>query len=154
MISYKIAFTEEDYKQAASLFTDYAAWLNVDLSFQGFEKEIGSLKKMYCPPQGCIILCISKELFAGCVAIREIDTETAELKRMFVKPAFRGTGIGEKMLEKAIEFARNSNYKQIRLDTLDYMLPAINLYKKLGFYEIQPYYHNPNKTAIFFELNC
>lgn len=152
MFDYIIAGTDGDYRHAAKLFKEYAAWLNIDLSFQHFEEELKELKTMYAAPEGGIILCKIENEFIACVAIRKINNKTAELKRMFVKPAYQRHGIGKILLKKAIELAKASNYSCIRLDTLDYMTPAINLYKKCGFYEIPAYYHNPNATAVYLEL--
>ena len=80
-----------------------------------------------------------------------MDNDIAELKRMFIKPAYQKRGIGKTLLEKALELAKKLNYKFIRLDTLNYMTPAIYLYKQYGFYQIAAYYYNPNKTALYFE---
>lgn len=144
--------SDEEYDITASLFKEYAEWLNVDLAFQHFENELKVLKVMYATPEGGILLCKKEGTFIGCAAIRKFDAGVAELKRMFVKTEYHKMGIGQLLLDKAIKLATKANYKTIRLDTLDYMLPAINLYKKNGFYEIEAYYHNPNSTAIYFEL--
>ena len=154
MHDYIIAGTDEEYRNAANLFKAYAAWLNIDLSFQHFDEELLEIKTMYAATDGGIILCKNRNDYIACVAIRKITNETAELKRMFVKPAYQGQGIGKILLEKAIELAKSANYSCIRLDTLNHMLPAINLYKQYGFYEIPAYYHNPNSNAVYFELNC
>jgi putative acetyltransferase len=151
MITYQLATTDEDYIQAALLFKEYAARLNIDLSFQHFEDELLELKIMYGSPKGGIILCKNEHEFIGCVGIRTIENDIAELKRMFIKPAYQKQGIGKILLEKAVEFAKLLNYKTMRLDTLNYMAPAINLYKQYGFYQITAYYNNPNDTAIYFE---
>ena len=154
MADYLIAETNEDYKIAAILFKAYAAWLNVDLSFQHFDEELTELKTMYGAPCAGLILCKQEDEFIGCVGIRKIDSSVAELKRMFIKPAFQKQGMGKELLQRAVELAQALNYKAIRLDTLNYMIPAINLYKKYGFYEIPAYYNNPNETAVYFELKC
>jgi carbonic anhydrase len=153
MPEYIIAYTTQEYTAAAELFTEYAAWLNIDLSFQHFESELEALSQMYAAPTGGIILCKEKEKFIACVAIRKIDQETAELKRMYVQPDKQGTGIGKTILTHAIEMARAFGYQRIRLDTLDHMTPAINLYKHAGFRLIPAYYHNPNASALYFELD-
>lgn len=154
MFNYIIANTNEAYRHAALLFKEYAAWLNIDLSFQHFDDELKELKTMYAGPDGGIILCETENKFIACVAVRRINSETAELKRMFVQPAYQRHGIGKSLLEKAIELCVAKKYSCIRLDTLNYMTPAINLYKQYGFYEIPAYYHNPNTTAVYFELRC
>ncbi len=152
MPDFIIAETDEEYKEAAALFMEYAAWLNIDLSFQHFDDELKVLKSMYAAPNGGIILYKIENQFAACVALRKIDTETAELKRMFVKPAFQQKGIGKILLQKALDLAEKLQYKRIRLDTLSHMTPAINLYKQNGFYQIPAYYNNPNHAAVYFEL--
>ena len=143
--------TNEEYKAATSLFKEYAAWLNIDLSFQHFEEELAQLKEMYASPSGGIILSKKEKEYIGCIAIRKIDAEIAELKRMYVKPAFQQFGIGSALLQDALALAKKYNYKKIRLDTLSNMTPAINLYKRNGFYEIPAYYFNPEATAVYFE---
>lgn len=143
--------TVEDYAAAADLFRQYAAWLEIDLSFQHFGEELKELKKMYAAPFGGIILCKNEMDYVGCIAIRKLDSSIAELKRMYVRPASQHTGIGQTLLMEALLLARKHNYEKIRLDTLSNMNPAIDLYKKNGFYEIPAYYYNPEPTAVFFE---
>ena len=151
MRDYIIVQKEEEYKAASILFKEYAAWLNIDLGFQQFEKELETLKTMYKAADGGIILCKEADSFIACVAIRRSTANTAELKRMYVQPRHQHKGIGKTLLEKSITLAITCKYEFIRLDTLNHMLPAINLYKKHGFYEIAPYYHNPISTAVYFE---
>jgi putative acetyltransferase len=146
-----IANSENEYEAAAILFKEYAAWLNIDLGFQKFDEELLHLQEMYSFPNGAILLSKKGNVFTGCVAVRKKENDIAELKRMFIKAAHRKEGVGALLLQKALEIARALQYKKIRLDTLDTMTPAINLYKKYGFYEIEPYYFNPEKNAIFFE---
>ncbi|MEO7523563.1 MAG: GNAT family N-acetyltransferase [Ferruginibacter sp.] len=141
----------EGYQAAAILFSEYAAWLNIDLGFQRFEEELASLKEMYAAPWGGIILCKNDSEYVGCIAVRKTDEDIAELKRMYVKPAHQKFGIGQALLHEALTMAKKYHYKKIRLDTLSNMLPAINLYKRNGFYEIPAYYFNPQSTAVFFE---
>jgi len=151
MLDYIIVQTDEEYKAASQLFKEYAAWLNIDLGFQHFDEELKNLKTMYNAADGGIILCKEDENFIGCVALRRSAAIIAELKRMYVQPAHQHKGIGKDLLEKSIALAKSCSYKYIRLDTLNHMTPAINLYKKYGFYEIAPYYHNPVATAVYFE---
>lgn len=152
MPEYILARSVEEYQAAASLFMAYAEWLGIDLGFQHFKEELQELEKMYGAPSGGIILCKEQTNFIGCVAIRQLDNDIAELKRMYVQPVNHQQGIGKALLEKAIELAVQYGYKKIRLDTLNQMTPAMNLYKKYGFKEIPAYYHNPNATAVYFEL--
>ncbi len=143
--------TEAEYAAASVLFKEYAAWLNIDLSFQNFEEELLQLKEMYSEPDGAIFLLQQNHDFIGCVAIRKKENGIAELKRMYIKPMTRKSGGGTLLLDKALVAAKTLGYKLIRLDTLASMTPAINLYKKYGFYEIAPYYFNPEENAVFFE---
>ena len=151
MPEYIYVTRKQAYETAASLFNEYAGWLNIDLCFQHFSEELQQLATMYAPPSGGIILAKMDNEFVGCVGIRKIDTGIAELKRMYVKPAFHHKGIGKTLLEKALFLAKEFNYEKIRLDTLSNMIPAITLYKKYGFYEIPAYYYNPEKTVVYFE---
>jgi putative acetyltransferase len=145
------ANTGKEYAAAAILFSEYAAAINISLDFQHFENELKTLRQMYAPPVGGIILCREEETHIACVAVRKINEEVAELKRMFVQPQHQGKGIGKILLEKSLALARQCGYSKIRLDTLNYMHPAIELYKANGFYEIPAYYHNPIPTAVYFE---
>jgi ribosomal protein S18 acetylase RimI-like enzyme len=152
MPEYLLIENKEEYNAAAALFKEYAIWLSIDLGFQHFKTELDNLKEMYNSADGGIILCKDKGNFIACVAIRRISADVAELKRMYVQPAHQHTGVGKQLLENAIALAIKCKYKCIRLDTLNYMLPAINLYKKYGFYQIAPYYYNPISTAVYFEI--
>lgn len=151
MPEFILAKTPEDYNAAAGLFREYAAWLNIDLCFQNFEAELLTLDTMYALPHGGIILCKENEAFIGCVGIRKIDDDIAEMKRMWIQTDQHGRGLGSALLEKAIDLAKDCGYKKIRLDTLNSMLPAISLYRKNGFLEIPSYYHNPDERALYFE---
>jgi len=151
MQEYKIITTTEEYAAAADLFKEYAAWLNIDLSFQSFEKELAALKQMYNAADGGIILCKEDNDYIACVAIRRQQENIAELKRMYVQPLHQHKGIGKALLEHALALAKTCGYTLIRLDTLNTMAPAMNLYKRNGFYEIPPYYFNPQQTAVYFE---
>jgi len=151
MFEYVFVKTDEEYAAAVKLFTEYAAWLAVDLGFQHFDEELQNLKSVYNFNDGGIILCKVNDEFIGSVAIKRINTDVAELKRMYVQPLYQKKGIGHQLLKEAINLAKKNKYNFIRLDTLNYMLPAINLYKKNKFYEIPPYYNNPNATAVYFE---
>jgi putative acetyltransferase len=151
MISYSLASSEEDYRIAKGLFAEYAASIKIDLDFQKFDEELLILKEMYGPPFGGIILAKEAEEILGCVAVRKITDTIGELKRMYVKPAHQNKGLGKILLNEAIHLAKSCNYSKVRLDTLEEMFAAINLYKQAGFYEIAPYYFNPIPTVIFFE---
>jgi putative acetyltransferase len=150
MIEFILVTTEEEYQAAAALFNEYAVWLNIDLSFQDFAGELATLKSMYALPKGGIIVLKDEHIFGGCVAIRKLDDETAELKRMYLQPAYRQRGLGMILLQKALTLAKEYGYTAVRLDTLNTMAPAMGLYKKAGFTETPAYYFNPNDSAVYF----
>ena len=142
-----VARTAQDYACAADLFRDYRASLSVSLCFQDFDRELANLSLAYAPPQGEIFLARDGEVAGGCCAIRpltDVDYSNAcEMKRLYVKPAFRKLGLGRDLAQAVIEFARDSGYHHLLLDTLDEMETARSLYHDLGFVEVEPYYHNP-----------
>ena len=147
------ASSPEEIKHARALFEEYAAWLRIDLCFQNFDKELEGLPGHYAMPSGRLLLAIQEEQLAGCVALRKIDESTCEMKRLFLRPQFRGKGLGRKLAEAIIAAAREIGYKRMRLDTLPgKMDQAIELYRSLGFKEIAAYYHNPVAGATFMEL--
>ena len=134
------------------LFIEYAASLNFDLCFQNFDKELAELPGEYNPPDGLLLLAFYDKKVAGCVALRPLSKNICEMKRMYVRPEFRGKGIGRHLSQTIIEKAREIDYKSMRLDTIPSMKEAIVLYKSLGFKKIKPYRHNPIKGAMYFEL--
>lgn len=146
-----IAETAEDFENAGLLFKEYARWLQIDLCFQKFDEELKKLPQMYGRPAGAIFLCRQHGQLAGCVGVRRFDADTAELKRMWVREHYRGLGIGKALLQPALAFAKDAGYTSIVLDTLAVMHSAIALYKKHGFVECEPYYHNPHEAACFFK---
>jgi GNAT superfamily N-acetyltransferase len=138
--------------QVGALFREYAASLEVDLEFQGFGEELAGLPGAYSPPAGRLLLATVDGTTAGCVALRSLEPGTAELKRLYVRPEFRGSGLGRRLAERAIAEARAAGYLRIRLDTLPTMAGARRLYGDLGFVEIPPYRHNPVPGSAFLEL--
>jgi ribosomal protein S18 acetylase RimI-like enzyme len=144
----------EQIEEIRKLFCEYENWLGIDLCFQDFKKELANLPGKYAKPDGRLFLISVKNKPAGCIALREIDTEVCEMKRLFVREDFRGLGLGKKLIEKLIEEARSAGYKKMQLDTLaDKMPSAVKLYKSYGFCEIAPYYHNPHGETLFMELD-
>lgn len=150
----KIACVEskENLEHIRELFKEYAAWLGFDLSFQDFEREFAELPGDYSPPDGQLLLATYRAQIAGCVALRKFSEGVCEMKRLYVRPQFRGKGIGRSLSESIIAEARKAGYKQMRLDTVPSMQKAIALYHSLGFKEIEPYRHNPIEGATFMEL--
>ncbi|MFZ0431607.1 MAG: GNAT family N-acetyltransferase [Candidatus Acidiferrales bacterium] len=138
--------------EARALFMEYASGLGVDLCFQSFDEELAALPGEYKPPQGALFLARWESDLAGCVALRKIDGEAGEMKRLYVRPAFRGKMIGRALALAAIEAARTIGYQRLLLDTLPAMIEAQSLYTALGFREIQPYRHNPVPGSRFLEL--
>ena len=149
-----IRLSPDEIQNARELFKEYAAWLEIDLCFQNFDKELTALPGAYAPPSGRLLLAIESDQIAGCVALRKIDEGTCEMKRLFLRPAFRGKGLGRKLAEAIIKAAREIGYQRILLDTLPHRMDdAIALYRSLGFKEIDPYYQNPVPGAKFMELD-
>ena len=142
----------EHLEQARLLFEEYAASLGIDLSFQNFDEELANLPDGYTLPSGCLLLATCEKQMAGCIALKKLDNDTCEMKRLYVLPQFRKLGIGKLLTEAVIEEARKLGYKRIRLDTLPSMIRARNLYKSLGFEEIAPYRYNPVEGTSFMEL--
>lgn len=139
------AQTPADYAAAKTLFQEYAAALPIDLCFQGFEAELAAIVTQYGPPEGGLLLVVSEVGEAlGCVGIRKHKPQIAELKRMYLRPEYQGRGIGKALLQQAIQLARNLKYREIWLDTLASMQPAIHTYEAAGFREIPAYYPNPH----------
>jgi len=139
-------------ESARRLFVEYADSLNFSLCFQGFDSEIAQLPGEYVPPLGGLLLAHYDGALAGCVALRKIDDEICEMKRLYLRPEFRGKGIGRKMAIEVIKMAQEIGYAKMRLDTAPAMKEAIALYHSLGFVEIGPYRENPIPGAIFMEL--
>ena len=157
-----------DTDAARLLFREYAAGLGFDLSFQGFETEVAALPGEYAPPRGALLLAEAggeqggppggadpgtgrASRFAGCVALRPIDATVCEMKRLFVRPAWRGTGLGRSLAEAILAEGRRLGYTRMRLDTVPAMQSAIALYESLGFRDIPAYRHNPIAGTRFLE---
>lgn len=142
-----------DLAKVADLFREYQQLIGVDLCFQGFEEELANLPGKYAPPLGVIFLAVDNEQLIGCVAIRPIDQQLAELKRLYVKPAWHGQGIGKQLFECAMTRAQSIGYGSIVLDTLESMRSARGLYQAYGFREIPSYYVNPDPTTKYFQYD-
>ena len=143
--------------EGREVFGEYAAGLGVALDFQGFEAELASLPGDYAAPRGALLLAMIDGQVAGCCALRPIDNvdypNAAEMKRLYVRKAFRGFGLGRQLAEAILDAARAAGYHSVLLDTLDEMEAARQLYAELGFEEIAPYYHNPLQGAHYLKVD-
>ena len=135
-----------------ALFEEYAASLNFDLCFQGFKEELANLPGNYTPPEGRLLLALHSVEAAGCVALQKFEDGICELKRLYVKPRFRGLGIGRTLAETIISEAREIGYKRMCLDTVPSMREAQLLYQSMGFKDAEPYRYNPICGTRFMEL--
>ena len=140
--------------QVRMLFREYTASLEFSLCFQSFENELASLPGEYAPPAGRLLLACWNTTVAGCVAMRKIEDGICEMKRLYVRPSFRGRGLGRDLVQTLIAQARLSLYVKMRLDTIAAgMTEAVGLYRSLGFQEIASYHDKPIPGAIFLELD-
>jgi ribosomal protein S18 acetylase RimI-like enzyme len=146
------AASELELAHIRSLFLEYAASLEISLCFQNFEQELAGLPGKYARPTGRLILARDAQQAAGCVALRKLDDGICEMKRLFVRPAWRRKGLGSALVEQILSHARQIGYRSMRLDTLASLTPAISLYESFGFRQIPAYYENPSEKAVFMEL--
>lgn len=134
------------------LFSEYEQSLDIDLDFQDFAAELQALPGKYAPPEGALLLAFLDGQPAGCIALRKVSEDIAEMKRLYVRKAYRGYGLGRQLARMIIDEARSRGYSYIRLDTVPSMQAAQHLYSSLGFYDIKPYVYNPIAGARFLEL--
>ncbi|HNP53360.1 MAG TPA: GNAT family N-acetyltransferase [Ferruginibacter sp.] len=147
----RLIHTASEYDEARRLFRAYANSLSIDLCFQQFDAELLKLDSMYAFPLGGIFLLYDGTIAVGCVGVRRLEEGIAELKRMYIDPAYRGRHFGQALMDHSLQLARSLGYQRIRLDTLRSMLPAIQLYRANGFEETTAYYHNPEADVLYFE---
>jgi ribosomal protein S18 acetylase RimI-like enzyme len=150
-IVYKKLESEEEIYLAKELILEYIKWLHVDLTFQNIDDELENFPGKYKSPDGEFIVAKQNDTVIGCVAIKKLENKICEMKRLFVKDKHKNKGIGKKLVEKIVEEAKKRNYEKMRLDTLNIMETALNIYYKNGFYEIKPYYNNPYNGVIYLE---
>jgi HAD superfamily hydrolase (TIGR01549 family) len=149
--TFEPARSAQDIETARKLFREYEASLGIDLCFQDFEAELAGLPGAYAAPAGSLLLARRGREVAGCVALRPLEDGICEMKRLYLRDSFRGTGLGRRMAEAILAEARRIGYSRMRLDTLPSMRAAIPLYRSLGFEEILPYTRNPVEGVLFLE---
>jgi ribosomal protein S18 acetylase RimI-like enzyme len=150
-ITFRKASTPADFEKGKQLFLQYIQSLNFALTFQDVDRELAEISIEYNAPTGALLLAFDDEKAIACAGVRKIDGTTAELKRMFVDPTYRGLHLGQQILQQALNETKQLGYKYIRLDTVPHMQAAIKLYKAAGFYDIEPYRFNPIEGAIYME---
>lgn len=154
-IRIETAATPQAFDIARGLIREYADWLGVDLCFQNYDEELAHLDTVYGPPTGRLYLAMKGGDAAGCIGVRALDTPgEGELKRLYVRPAYRGLGLGKTLVRHAIEAAREIGYRVLRFDTWPPRMPeAQEMYRRLGCVETEPYYHNPVEGVVFMRLD-
>lgn len=156
-ISLRIPSSPAEWDAVRDIFREYASTLGVDLCFQDFESELAQLPGDYAEPRGALLIAEVEGALAGCCALRPLDNadypNASEMKRLYVRKAFRGFGLGRELAEAMLDRARQAGYACVLLDTLDDMESARALYTDLGFEEIPPYYHNPIPGAHYLKVD-
>ncbi len=152
MIEIVQAQSEQEIAAVRVLFTEYADSLGIDFNLLGFEQELACLPGKYVPPDGALLIVREGEVVVGCAALRKIADGIGEMKRVYLRPAVRGKGVGRNLALAIIAEARKIGFSRLRLDTLPKLTEAIGLYRSLGFQEIEPYAYNPIEGVVFFEL--
>jgi ribosomal protein S18 acetylase RimI-like enzyme len=152
MLNIAPAAPPRDIPDVRMLFREYAGLVAEALCFQDFDEELAALPGAYAPPGGVLLIARDADAAAGCVALRRLDAGTGEMKRMYVREQYRGSGLGRRLAVAVIEAAKKKGYARVVLDTLPKLAPAIALYRDLGFREVGPYLESPTPGAICFEL--
>jgi len=148
------AKSSADIDEARALFKQYEASLGISLCFQSFDQELASLPGDYAPPLGRLLLARVGSDVAGCIALRKLNDSVCEMKRLYLRPSFRGKGLGGKMVDAILNEAKLIGYAKMRLDTIPgKMDEAIKLYRSIGFKEIPAYYDTPFGDTLYMELN-
>jgi ribosomal protein S18 acetylase RimI-like enzyme len=147
------AESQAQFAQARELFLEYAQSLGFSLCFQNFDAELAGLPGDYAPPEGRLLLALYEGRLAGCVALHKIDDSICEMKRLYLRPQFRGKRLGGTLAQRIISEAREIGYHRMRLDTVEPVMgDAVAMYRKMGFKEIAPYRENPIAGALYMEL--
>jgi putative acetyltransferase len=150
-ILYHLAESEEDFQKCKDIIVEYLYTLGVDLAYMNLPDEFAKMKQMYGSNEGALFLALDNNEVIGCVGVRRIEKEIAELKRLYVKDSYRGYKVGVTLLQNAVESARSLGYKKIRLDVIPSLQKAKELYISFGFYEISPYFSNPVEGTTYME---
>ncbi len=141
-----------DQAQLVALIREYAAWLHIDMSFQNFDAEMAQIDAQYSLPKGLLWVAQSADTLIGCIGFKHLDPATAEVKRLYVQPAFRGQQLGDKLMATVVAKARQLGYSRLVLDTVPQTVAAQGIYLRTGFTRIPPYYTGPTLATDFFEL--
>ena len=152
MTTIRSAFSTEDFAIVRQLFREYQAELGIDLCFQGFAAEVEGLPGDYAPPSGRLLLALRDDVAVGCVALRAVDGTRCEMKRLYLRPGARGSGVGRALVERLLSEARAEGYGEVVLDTLPSMAEAQRMYERFGFRDIPPYRANPVAGARYLGL--
>lgn len=152
-ITIRDARSVADMATLRELFTEYQRWLGVDLCFQGFEAELAGLPGRYAPPGGCLLLAEEAGAAAGCVGVWALEAGICEMKRLWVRPRWRGRGLGRRLAEDSLAASRAAGYRRMRLDSLAHLTEALALYRSMGFTVTAPYYDNPLPGVVYLELD-
>ena len=146
------AQSPDQIDEVRRLFREYERFLGVDLCFQSFEEELAGLPGKYGPPDGVLLMAMDGRQSAGCVALRKVEDGVCEMKRLYLKPQYRGQGLGRRLAERIVGEAVALGYRVMRLDTLDKLKEAMGLYEAMGFRRRDPYYGNPLPGVVYWEL--
>jgi len=147
------AIDTQEIDDVRGLFVEYSTSLGADFCVPGFAEELANLPGGYAPPRGRLLLAREGDEVVGCVALRPLADDVCEMKRLYVRPAYRSAGVGRQLVQAIIAAAKEIGYRRMRLDTLPKLAVARRMYHVLGFRPIEPYYYNPIEGVEFLELN-